>query len=153
MFDVRQPSSIAKRGEAALTTWTIRRERFNPPHPYKADLNTIDELRNWLTQLGLEKDSSFILTNEKTGDQLFVGMDYPFAVVSFVRGSDHVPTSASADPSFEAASEADYHELDIWGEPTPIPKDRCLSFELMTRVVEHIFVEGALPDWIAWRTP
>ena len=99
MFDVREPSSTAKRSEAALTTWTIGRERFNPPHPYKAHLNTIDELRNWLTQVGLEKDSSFILMNEKTGDQLFVGMDYPFAVVSFVRGSDHVPTSASADPT------------------------------------------------------
>jgi len=77
MFDVREPSSTAKRSEAALTTWTIGRERFNPPHPYKAHLNTIGDLRNWLTQLGLEKDSSFILTNEKTGDQLFVGLDHP----------------------------------------------------------------------------
>src|SRR5437879_7292582 len=113
MFDVREHSSAAKRGEAALATWTIRRERFNPPQPYKAHLNTIDELRSWLSQLGLEKDSSFVLTNEKTGDQVWVGMGYPFAVVSFIRGSDHIPSSASTDPSFKAASDRDYHELDL----------------------------------------
>src|SRR5919201_271368 len=131
--------------------WTIKRERSNPSHPYMARLRAVDDLRRWLAQLGLEKASNFFLTNEETGDELTVLMDSPFAAVCWMRASDRLSFSASTDPSFEAALEADCHVFHMGATPTPVPKDRCLDFSTMKRVVEHVFIRGTLPRWIAWR--
>ncbi len=136
-----------------MSTWAIERERRNPPHAYKGRLSTIEELRSWLAQLRSEKDSNFFLTDEDTEDELTVLMDEPFAAVSFARGSDRVPLSASLDPGFEAGSDDDYHEFIMGDTPTPVSKDRCISFDLMQRVLEDVFASGTLPGWIAWRQP
>lgn len=135
------------------TSWTIRREVSRRPHRSQSRLTRVDELRAWLAQLRSEKDSNFYLTNNETGDELTVLMHDPVAAISFMRGSDRLPYSASKDPSFEAKSDADCHAFSVGETPTPVPNDRCVSLELMEKIVEHIFVHGSLPDWIAWRQP
>ncbi len=136
---------------AYMATWTIRRDRFFPPRPYKARLETVDQLRDWLNHLLRERDSSFTLRNEETRDELWVGMDAPYATVSFIRGSDGASFSASTDLNFRPASQGDYLELDTFQDEEKVPRDQCLSFEAMTRIVEHVFANHALPGWISWR--
>ena len=104
-------------------------------------------------QLRGETDSNFFLTNNETGDELTVLLDYPLAAISFLRGSDNLSFSTSKDPTFEAESAGDYHEFNMGGTPTPIPKDRCGTFDVMEKIVEHVFARGSLPNWIAWRQP
>ena len=113
----------------------------------------MDHLRSWLTALSREGHSNFYVSNETTGDWVTVLMDEPYAAVLFTRGSDRLSFSASTDPHFEAASEADYHEFDVGGTPTPVSRDRCIGFDAMRQIVEHIFLHGELPQWVAWRQP
>ena len=135
-----------------MAAWTIRRELHNPPHPFEARLNTLEDLRGWLKQLCEEGDSNFHLENEATHDELTVLMDRPLAAISFMR-SDTTAFSASTDPNFESNKDEDHHEFDLGGTPTPVSKDRCISFDAMVRIVEYTFLHATLPSWIGWRQP
>lgn len=119
----------------------------------RARLDTVEGLHTWLAQLCGERDSNFFLTNNDMGDELTVLMDYPVAAISFMWASDRLSFSASTDPAFEVVSDQDCHESSVGDTPTPVPMDRCIPFDLMQKVVEYIFVNGSLPDWIAWRRP
>lgn len=110
-------------------------------------------MHGWLAQLRSESDSNFFLANNLNGDELTVLRDGPVAAVSLMRGSDRLSFSASIDPAFEAKSDADCHEFNVGGTPTPVPKDRCVTLDVAEKIIEHIFVHGSLPDWIVWRQP
>src|SRR5437773_10953434 len=116
-------------------------------------MRKVGEFREWIVQLRGETYSNFFLTSNETGDALTVLLDYPLAAISFLRGSDSLSFSASKDPTFEAESAGDYHEFNMDGTPTPIPKGRCVTFDVMEKIVEQIFARGSLPNWIAWRHP
>ena len=139
----------------SVTVWRIRRELDSPPRLFEEELPNVESLRSWLTQLCSEGNSNFFLTNTETHDELAVLMDRPFASISFMR-SDATAFSASMNPVYpdhEQETPQNCHEFDLGGTPTPVSLDRCLTFDLMIRIVEHIFAHGSRPDWIAWRQP
>lgn len=143
---------VRRNGSSGVGEWTIKRELNKPPHPSEARLSGADPLRKWLTQLCREGTSNFYLTNEETGDELTVLMDRPYAAVSFMR-SDAISFSASMNPGFPDEAEENCHDFDVGGTRTPVSMDRCLTFDLMTRIVDEVFRTSSRPSWIAWRQP
>lgn len=134
-----------------MTKWALQREDHNPAQPVREPLETIDELRGWLMELCQEGRSNFHLHNEETGDELTVLMKAPHAAVSLMRGSDFVSSSATENPEFRPRSAGDWVAFSVEAAPARIPRDRCLPFDTMVKIVEHVYEHGSLPKWIAWK--